>query len=973
MTLALGAAFGIAAISPLLARILGRDAGWPLAVLLAALAGYIWVAIPVDTVSTIAWMPALGIDLRLALDPLARVFTMLVLGIGAVVMAYSSRYLGRGGGHGGYYGLMTLFAASMLGLVLADDVVLLFVAWEFTTLCSFFLITLAGPKGTQPAVRTLLVTVAGGLCLLTAAALMVVRTGTTVLSDILSDPVWTQDPAFAAVIAVLIAMAAFTKSAQFPFQAWLPDAMVAATPVSAYLHAAAMVKAGIYLLLRFSEALHDVPVWNLLLIACGMTTAVLGAVFAMQRDDLKELLAYSTISQLGFLVATIGVGTPEAMVAAIVHTIAHALFKSSLFMFVGVVDHQTGTRAMSGLPPLYRIMPGTAGGVALAAASMAGLPPLLGFVSKEWMFKSMLEAPGAAWTGPALGALAVFAATFTFAYSARFLLGGFVTHGPPARPGPEPVHDTPESIAPPRASFFIPAALPAALGLFLGFTGFLLEPVVAAAARASIGAGYEADFGLWHGFAPELFMSMTVIAVGIVLVIVRHPVERFLDRELAPITGVATVDALRRWAIAGGARVGDVTRTDRISRHVWAVLIVLFALAAVGVATVRPAPEVGSPVRVEDWVVVVLLGVGTAAMVVSRSRLGAVANVGIVGFAMALWFFTLGAVDVALTQLLVEVLTVVVIVLVLQRLPRAFHPVSRSRMAVSAAAAVVVGLASGAAVWAMTGRRELSDVGRYFLDNAEEDTGGINVVNTVLVDYRALDTLGELTVLGVAGLAVILALHARRALPRREVPLTVPGNSPLLPAGDNGVFLRTFARILGPLIVLLSLYFLVRGHNAPGGGFNSALIGGAGIAVYYLRARDDASARIRVPYVAVIAAGVIIGVVTGLVGFVDGSFLLPLHAYLGGVHLTTALVFDVGVYLAVLGVIMAAVDKLGGDDRSDEPTGPRGPSGPPAPAGPGAEATTEAATEDAEPTIDVADDPPDDPADHPADHPEVQA
>ncbi|MFN3338237.1 MAG: DUF4040 family protein [Dietzia sp.] len=949
LTLALAVAFGIAAISPLLARIMGRDAGWPLAAMLGGLALYIWFAVPVDTVSTTAWMPALGVELRLSLDPLARVFTMIVLGIGAVVMAYSSRYLGRGGGHGGYYGLMTLFAASMLGLVLADDVVLLFVAWEFTTLCSFFLITLAGPKGTQPAVRTLLVTVAGGLCLLTAAALMVVRTGTTVLSDILADPVWSADPGFAAVIAVLIAMAAFTKSAQFPFQAWLPDAMVAATPVSAYLHAAAMVKAGIYLLLRFSEALHDVPVWNLLLITCGMTTAVLGAVFAMQRDDLKELLAYSTISQLGFLVATIGVGTPAAMVAAIVHTIAHALFKSSLFMFVGVVDQQTGTRAMSGLPRLYRIMPGTAIGVGLAAASMAGLPPLLGFVSKEWMFKSMLDAPGAAWTGPALGALAVFAATFTFAYSARFLLGGFVTHGPPARPGPEPVHSTPETIEAPRASFFLPAALPAVLGLVLGLTGFVLEPAVAAAARASIGEGYEADFGLWHGFAPELFMSMVVITFGIVLVLVRHPVDRFLDRELAPITGVATVDALRRWAIAGGARVGDVTRSDRISRHVWAVLLVLLALAAVGVATVRPDPEVGSPVRAEDWVVVVLLVVGTAAMVVSRSRLGAVANVGIVGFAMALWFFTLGAVDVALTQLLVEVLTVVVIVLVLQRLPRAFHTVSRSRTLVSAAVAIVVGLASGAAVWAMTGRRELSDVGRYFLDNAEEDTGGVNVVNTVLVDYRALDTLGELTVLGVAGLAVILALHARRALPRREVPLAVPTDSPLLSAQDNGVFLRTFARILGPLIVLLSLYFLVRGHNAPGGGFNSALIGGAGIAIYYLRAPDDQAARIRVPYVSVIAAGVIIGVVTGLAGFVDGSFLLPLHAYLGDVHLTTALVFDVGVYLAVLGVIMAAIDKLGGDDRSDETVAP------PPPPGPGATADTAAATEDAQPTVDATD------------------
>lgn len=920
LILALGAAFGIAGVSPLMTRLLGRDAGWPLGALLGALALFIWWAVPVDTEASVPWIPALDVELHLVLDPLARVFAMLVLGIGAVVLAYSSRYLARDGRHGSYYGLMTLFAASMLGLVLANDVILLFVAWEFTTLCSFFLITLAGPKGTQPAVRTLLVTVAGGLCLLMAAVLVTVRTGTTVLSEILVAPVWTQDAGFASVIAVLIAMAAFTKSAQFPFQAWLPDAMVAATPVSAYLHAAAMVKAGIYLLLRFSEAMHDVPVWNLLLIVCGMTTAALGAVFALQRDDLKELLAYSTISQLGFLVATIGVGTPAAMVAAIVHTIAHALFKSSLFMFVGVVDQQTGTRAMSGLPPLYRIMPGTSIGVGLAAASMAGVPPLLGFVSKEWMFKTMLDAPGGAWAGPTLGAVAVLSAIFTFAYSARFLLGGFVTDGAPARP--EPASSAPELISAPHASFFIPAALPAALGLVLGLTGFLLEPSVAAAAGASIGVPYEADFGLWHGLAPELFMSMAVIAFGIALVLVRHPVDRVLDRELAPITGVATVDALRRWSIVAGARVGDLTRTDRISRHLTVIFLGVLTIAAVAVASVRPEPQVGVLVRVEDWVIVVLLVVGTGAMVVSRSRMAAVANVGIVGFAMALWFFTLGAVDVALTQLLVEVLTVVVMVLVLQRLPRTFHRVSRSRVALSAVAAISVGLASGAAVWAMTGRRELSDVGRYFLDNAEDDTGGINVVNTVLVDYRALDTLGELTVLGVAGLAVVLALHASRALPRREVTFSVREDSPLLPARDNGVFLRAFARVLGPLIVLLSLYYLVRGHTAPGGGFNSALIGGAGIALYYLRAPSDPAARIRVPCVAVIAAGVVIGVVTGLAGFVDGSFLLPLHAYLGGVHLTTALVFDVGVYLAVLGVIMAAIDRLGSDTRPGAPDQP---------------------------------------------------
>ncbi|OLT46221.1 hypothetical protein BJF85_17450 [Saccharomonospora sp. CUA-673] len=333
---------------------LGRNSGWVLAAPLLVAAGLlVAVAEPAGPVDEVwPWMPTLGVDFALRLDGLSLLFSLLVLVIGAGVLIYSTRYLGSNGRHGSFYLLMTVFALAMLLLVLTDNLVVLFVAWEATTLCSFFLIARPGPHARESAIRTLLVTAAGGLALLAAVVVVAVGTGTTRISAALADPIWHENAGFVVAVAALVAAAAFTKSAQFPFQAWLPDSMVAITPVSAYLHAAAMVKAGIYLLLRFSPALAGEQVWSLLLISAGLITALFGAVAALRRYDLKELLAFSTVSQLGLLVAMIGVGTPAALTAALVHTVAHALFKSALFMLVGVIDLQAGTRDIRKLADL---------------------------------------------------------------------------------------------------------------------------------------------------------------------------------------------------------------------------------------------------------------------------------------------------------------------------------------------------------------------------------------------------------------------------------------------------------------------------------------------------------------------------------------------------------------------------------------------------------------------------------------------
>ncbi|MEU3017197.1 DUF4040 family protein [Nocardiopsis sp. NPDC007018] len=899
---------------PLLDRLLGRATGWPVALVLALAALWVLAQGPPlwnhDRVleASLPWMPALGVGLHLRMDGLAWLFCVLVLGVGALVMAYSTRYFPPGR-RTGFYVLMSAFALAMTGLVLADDVVLLFVFWELTTICSFYLIGLSGPGAVRPAIRTFLLTAMGGLALLTAVVLLWVRTGTTRLSEILADPSWTQDTVFTTVLAVLVIVAVFTKSAQFPFHYWLPDAMAASTPVSAYLHAAAMVKAGVYLAMRFSPAFTDNAVWGTTLVVVGLTTAVLGAVLALQRDDLKELTAYSTVSQLGFLVAVIGVGTPQALVAAAVHTVAHALFKSALFMSVGVIDHQTGTRDLRELGGLRRTMPVTATVSALAALSMAGVPPLLGFVSKENLFEALLHAPGPVWAGPVAGAVAVVAASLTFAYAFRFVYMAF-GGGDRRRPGVEPPREG-------GVALLAAPVVAAGAGLVLGLAVTALNPAIGRAAGDAALAPADAGLALWHGLNPALGMSAAAVLLGALVTWASRCGERISGYRLLPVRGTAVFEHAHAGVIALGRRVGDLTRTDAPTRHLVVPFVLLAVLAAVvsGLGLdygVSPAPTS----RALDWLLVALTAVAVLTSVVTRSRMAALALVGVAGFATALWFVFLGAVDVALTQLLVEVLTVVVAVLVLRRLPREFHRVSRSRTAVTAVIALTAGTVAALGAYLLTGRREPSAVSEHLLANAPEDTGGTNVVNTILVDYRALDTLGELTVLGVAGLIIIAVLRSSGLLSNGGAASAAPGSSPVWNSVDNTVIMRTVARWLVPLLVLWSVYLLMRGHNAPGGGFISGLVGGSALALAYLAAPSASAARIRLAYPVLIAAGVLTAAVTGLLGYADGSFLRPLHAEIplpwgGYYHFTSALVFDVGVYLAVVGVLLTALNQLG--------------------------------------------------------------
>ncbi|WP_226344233.1 DUF4040 family protein [Agilicoccus flavus] len=906
-------------VSAPLVRVAGRNAGWPLAALYLLAAGAFTPA-AADAVAggharwSMEWVPALGVELAFRVDGIGVLFTYIATLIGAVVFAYSTRYLKRDGANLSFYLVMTTFTAAMTALVLTDDLVVLFVCWELTSIASFLLIARSGRGAEAPSFQALLVTFVGGLAMLVAVGAIVARTGTTVLSEALRSDVWGADPSFATAVALLVIIAAFTKSAQFPFHVWLPAAMAADTPVSAYLHAAAVVKAGIFLLMRFGPAFADVAVWHVLLIGVGLLTNCLGAWFALAQTDLKKLMAYSTVSQLGLIVAAIGVGSPVGLTAAVVHTIAHALFKSGLFMLVGVVDHAAHTRDLRRLPQLYRAMPWTFAVALVGCASMAGLPPLLGFVSKESILTAMRDAPA----GALALAVAAFGSVLTFSYCAKILLGGFVD-------GREE-----REIHPVEASLWWPTALPILLGVPLAFALGLLEPPVAAAVEAGLPAGAAGEhphLSLWHGLTLELWVTALVVLAGVLVALRRARVFPALQRDWFGFDGARVVDLLTRALASAGRVVDRPVAVDHPSRHLVFILGSFAALLAGGAAVLAsgghlPAPQPGLSAPI-DAVVLVLVTVGAGVVALSHNRIAATVSLSAVGVLVVIQIIALGAPDVALTQMLVEALTIVVIMLVLQKLPTTFPRSSRGSRARALGFAALVGVGAAAGTWALTGRRGTSGVAQHYIEDAPVISGGANIVNVILVEFRALDTLGELTVLGMAGIAIVALVSTVRndhldppgdqEIP--EIDLRADGSAAeraIRAAWANVLPLQLLLRVVNPILALVSAILFLRGHNEPGGGFIAALVGSAIVGLTYLStSRDRQIGPPRLP-VFLVGGGVITAVLTGLAGLVGAtSFLEPLHGHIGAWHFSSSLVFDLGVYLAVLGLVMIAFNLLG--------------------------------------------------------------
>lgn len=938
-TLVLAAAAVLASFP--LTRWLGRAAGWPLALLYLAAAAAFWPAM-VDVLAggtpewSTPWVPDLGVDLALRADGIGVLFTMIALVIGAVVLVYSTAYL-EVGRNLSFYLFMAVFTVSMVGLVLTDDLVTLFLFWELTSLASFLLIARSGHSAEGASMRTLLITFVGGLTLLAAVALIIATTGTTRISEALASEVWASSPGMTTGVALLVLISAFTKSAQFPFHSWLPDAMAAATPVSAYLHAAAVVKAGIFLLMRFSPAFHDVPVWNVSLIVIGLLTCALGGWFAWQRTDLKKLMAYSTVSQLGLIVATIGVGTELALTAATLHILAHALFKSGLFMMVGVIDHSTGTRDVRRLPQLRTAMPLVFWTTVLGAASMAGVPPMLGFVSKETVLAALGEAPGGAWAGWAAFVAATLASVLTFAYSAKIIFSGFIDgRGQERWPEDRPLHATPPTLG-------ISAALPILVGLPLALVvGVLDTPVGRAVAAALPHTSPDPHLVLWHGVNAELIASLLIYAAGALIIARRRTLFPAVEATTPGWDGADVLEWLTVRVARAGQWLALLVRADNPTRHVAPIVASLALILGVGSLTLitgdRLAPQHPGLTAAVDVVVLVVMLLGVVGVCRSRSRLAATVSLSAVGVAMTIQIFGLGGPDVGLTQLLVEALTILMIMLVLQKLPLTFRHEPRRGNRGALALAVAVGASVGLGAWALTGRRERSEVADYLLTEGPEITGGYNIVNVILVEFRALDTFGELTVLGMAGIAVVAVLSTvrdrfldpppaedRNYVEPPQIPLSGPGTTAyraIEQAWGNAVPMQLLVKITAPLLVVISAIVFWRGHNSPGGGFIAALVGASVIALMYLSsATDRAVGPAQAPRL-LIGGGVVVSVLTGLVGLVGaGSFLEPIPGDLFGIKLTTSLLFDVGVYLAVLGLVMAAFNLLGagqGQERTRE-------------------------------------------------------
>ncbi|PRX46201.1 multisubunit sodium/proton antiporter MrpA subunit [Prauserella shujinwangii] len=778
MLIAIAAHFAVAAMLPLAARRCGRAAfaigalvpAGSLALALTYLPG---VLRGTPHGESVHWAERIGLLFTVRLDALAMLMTLLVTGVGAVVLCYFGRYADRDEpGHGRQAGLMVAFAGAMLGLVLADDVLSLYVYWEITTIASFLLVGGAGrdEESRRSAKQALVVTVFGGLALLLGLIVLAVAAGTFRLSGILADP---PDGAAVTAAVALLLVGVATKSAQVPFHPWLPAAMVAPTPVSAYLHAAAMVKAGVYLAARLAPAFADRPVFWVPLVVLGLWTMVLGGFRALRQHDLKLLLAFGTVSQLGFLLVLVAVGTYTAALAGAAMLLAHGLFKSTLFLTAGAVDKGTGTRDIRELSGLGRQWPQLATLAGLAAASMAGLPPLLGFVGKEAALKAFLHATPkdvAVLCGITAGSV------FTVAYTLRFLVGAFGT-----RPGAAP-----SRAKPPGAVFTAAIAVPALAGLVVGPGVGWLAPLAAGYAEALPGA-HDYHLALWHGLTPPLLLSVLVLATGYAVYRAGRAVAVVSGRVPEPLRAQRGYDT----AVSGLIRLahGGTGRIQTGSLPVYLAVILLTVVAAPGtMLLLRGLPAIEAPWS-RSWLQLPLAAIVLAAagaVLRARRRLTAVLLTGMIGYGVGGLFLVRGAIDLALAQFLVETLTLVVFVLVLRRLPPPFARPGRERTGGQARSGqpalrraewrkALVAALGGTFVAVLAtaysaGRERLPPASAWYVDNAKPEAGATNVVNAILVDFRALDTIGEITVLLVAATgAASLALGAGRAR-RRTMP-----------------------------------------------------------------------------------------------------------------------------------------------------------------------------------------------------------
>jgi multicomponent K+:H+ antiporter subunit A len=875
--------------------------------------------------TTLAWLPQYGLDFYLRMDGFAWLFALLIGFIGTLVILYARYYMSPQDPVPRFFSFLMAFMGAMLGTVLSGNLIQLVVFWELTGLTSFVLIAYwyHRPDARRGARMAAIVTVGGGLALLLGVLAVGEIVGSYDLDSVLAAGDQIRNHPWYPALLGLILLGVLTKSAQFPFHFWLPHAMAAPTPVSAYLHSATMVKAGVFLLARLWPALAGTDLWTLLVCGTGAASLLLGTFAATYQRDMKGVLAYSTIGHLGLITFLLGMSTELALVAAVFHMMNHATFKASLFMAAGVVEHETGTRDLAKLNGLRHAMPITATLAAVAAGAMAGVPLLNGFLSKEMFFEESIVVGGSVGMQIALPALATLGGIFSVAYSLRLIHEVFF--GPPAHELRRVPHE-------PRL-MLVPSALLVGACVLVGvLPAQTIGPLLFSASAAILEEVPEYELAVWHGFTPALFMSLIALAGGIAFYLLLY-----LRRQtLIPTPFFSRFDSKRMFDIANVAatRAAGAAVRRLFARRLQAQLVLIVASACVAAAlplsmggwlTGGPARTAVEPLFAVLWIVGGACAIG-AAWQAKFHRLAALIMVGGAGLVVCVTFAWLSAPDLALTQIAVEVVTMVLFLLGLRWLPRRFErdvtgrrsTKARARRARDALLAAAAGIGMGALAFAVVTLPPAGLLAPFFFENALDPAGGRNVVNLILVDFRGFDTLGEITVVGTVAVTVYALLRRFRPAPesiavpqaqRADAASGALAAHPSEPLPTNHMRVpAVLARLLFPLAALVSIYFLLRGHNAPGGGFVGGLVMATGIIVQYMVSGTVwVEARLRIHPQVWIAFGLLAAAGAGFGAWLASrSFLTALAADLylpliGSVHVSSVLVFDLGVYMLVVG------------------------------------------------------------------------
>ena len=872
-----------------------------------------YIKLPFEGVTTIqswTWIESIGLEFAFRLDGLGLLFACLILIIGLLVIVYARYYISKNDCMGRFYSYLMLFMGSMLGIVLSENIIQLVVFWELTSLSSFLLISYWQYKaeGRDGARMALTITGAGGLAMLAGVLLLGNIVGSYNLTDILASGELIKNHELYTPIIILILLGVFTKSAQFPFHFWLPHAMAAPTPVSAYLHSATMVKAGIFLLARLYPSLSGTTEWTVLVTFAGMATLLLGSFVAMFKHDLKGLLAYSTISHLGLITLLFGFATPLAAVAAIFHIINHATFKASLFMVAGIIDHETGTRDMRRLGGLWSFMPHTATLAMVAASAMAGVPLLNGFLSKEMFFERALQ--DAELFSFVIPILATLAGIFSVAYSLRFIHDVFFNGK--AQKLPKTPHEPPRFMK-------IPVDLLVIICFAVGtLPMFTVAPLLATAVMGSLQTSLpEYSLAIWHGFNAPLIMSIVAFVGGIALYSKRKKTFVWFEKNVAHIDARVPFNSVLKWIYLISDKItASFDKSSLQNMIAWFILASLF----IGLAgfTYGESNLFGNREFLSiDWVSIIATSLLIIATFVTaffhHKRILALITIGVVGLIVSLIFVKFSAPDLALTQLSVEVVTIVLILLALYYLPQE-TPRESTNLRINRD--LLISILSGIGVFILTLAvlsREYSTIGNYFLENSVSGGGGTNVVNVILVDFRGFDTLGEITVLAIAGLGIFSMLQGLKLYApkynERGFKWSQDSHPPMM---------QTVTRLVLPLMLMVSVYIFLRGHNLPGGGFIAGLIAAVALIVQYLaNGIEWTKARLRFEKETLISYGLLIATTTGLVSmFIGYPFLTSAFTHVnwplvGEFEIASAIAFDLGVFLVVVGSTVLILVQLG--------------------------------------------------------------